>query len=475
MIGEINTKPQAGELNIQGLIEQYEVYAGNHINAGDFVKYINQFNRSKTTTIKSTYGRSRGNQCAVQLEENKVFLMYSVLTVSGNYAYYYPYAVVCTVENSTITVGTEVQLATPQLEDSGSYVLSTVKISDNNVLTAFGYGTYETPTIGLVACTINGTTITAGSMTRLGNAGNAEDFSMGHYYNGTYNYVFIVGTGRNTTTTPKLIGNIVRVSGTTISVRTTEVQLDIGDSSTSIGPAVSVLKLNGARFFVAYSKGSGNLYGIVCTLSGDTINKGTATALSTDVYSYANSISTSYIRFNSSSNNDYLFLIFLPKNYGAYKEYIHCKVLYSNGNNIYGYCSTDFKSVKNTSTTYQCISALTISNEDNNAKFLVAYATGSGSSNTVYGMFIYFKNSSLSLETNNTLYGRGECSLALINDSNIFLLSHNSSGYILGSINKTVPLIGISTVSSSSDEIFGVSQQNGNGGQDINIYRPYTS
>ena len=101
-----------GGLDINGLIENYYVYAGEKVSAGDFVEFVNGVasqttKTSEDTAINNTDSRPSEVISAVELSENRVFIAHNKDTSN-----YYLCGVVCTIENEKIIVGTDTQLST---------------------------------------------------------------------------------------------------------------------------------------------------------------------------------------------------------------------------------------------------------------------------------------------------------------------------------------------------------------------------
>lgn len=150
MIGEIGLSKKG--MDIDGIIEEYKVASDGNINAGDFVKFINNYEIPEGTenALYSQNGYGFGTS-AVILSPEKVFIAYS----NGSDTYYRLYGMVCTISNDIITSGTHTTLSTQQYS---GHVLSVVKLSEDKVFIAHSSGSNYN-TYGIV-CTINGTTIT---------------------------------------------------------------------------------------------------------------------------------------------------------------------------------------------------------------------------------------------------------------------------------------------------------------------------
>lgn len=93
---------------------------------------------------------------AVKLDEGKIFITHSYGTD------YHLYGIICTINEMTITKGTDTQLFAGT---GGARVISAVALSSNKVAIAYSYdlANGSTYTLHIAACQIAGTTITVGS------------------------------------------------------------------------------------------------------------------------------------------------------------------------------------------------------------------------------------------------------------------------------------------------------------------------
>ena len=159
---------------------------------------------------------------------------------------YCPYAVVCTISNTTFTPGTAKQIASTE---SMTDVVTTTMVEANKVLVTHMIGTYA---YGIV-CTMSGRTISLGADTKL----PVRAFNSFAVPLDTNRILFIHGASAGSYA---LNAATCTVSGTTITTGN-DTQLSAAlDSSES----ASAVLLSGGRVFIAHNNGeSGNLYGIV--------------------------------------------------------------------------------------------------------------------------------------------------------------------------------------------------------------------
>lgn len=152
-----------GSLNIiNGIIEQYKAESGT-ISANTFVEFVDLLNKGETRL--TVEGSSYNLFNAVPLEDDKVLVIWK-------YASNSIYGTVLTIADGTIDNGAAYALT------SSSYsgqVISAVKLSNNKVFIAHSSGTSSSDLIlyGMV-CTISGTTVTAGTDTRIGSNNNGN-------------------------------------------------------------------------------------------------------------------------------------------------------------------------------------------------------------------------------------------------------------------------------------------------------------
>jgi hypothetical protein len=326
---------KATGININGIIKDYHAYAGENINAGDLVEYINGIVGEKDygNSVNTQLSNSNGVYTkAVELQNGSIFITYGCSSTGGGDGRLH--GMVVTVNGATINLGTETTLSS--VSHSGWNVDKPILLPNGNVFIAHGAESTSSVLYGLV-CSISGTTITAGTDTKLNDAtksGTAISSTL--LPNGD---VFVA---HSYDTSPYLYGIVCSISGTTIT-KGTDKKLS---GSAYGGYAMSAVTLLDGRVFIAYSnsstytlsasiyevndkvitgKGGGVLsstrrtgqyisatllpngdvfvahsyetslyfYGIVASISGTTITAGTDTSLSANKTQY---ISTTTLR-----------------------------------------------------------------------------------------------------------------------------------------------------------------------------------
>lgn len=265
-MGESFLDKNGGGFDINGLKKDYYVWAGENINAGSFVEFINGVASTTTvtssdtklsTTTKSGYAIS-----AVELQNGNVFIAHSNFTSN----YLYLYGIVVMIDGATITYGTDTQLSS----SCEAKYISTVLLPSGNVFISWGSNGFYG-----VVCSINGTTITTGTSKSISSGQNTACISSCLLNNGN---VFI-SYNNPANTNYYLYGVVASINGTTITYGT---KTQIG-SKTYTGYRISSVLLQNGNVFIAHSYNETiALYGIVCSVSGTTITKGTDTSISSN-------------------------------------------------------------------------------------------------------------------------------------------------------------------------------------------------
>lgn len=260
-----------------------------------------------TSGLTSIYSSNSSIQgaSATKIDANKVYV-----STNTGYSSYYLMGIICTISGTSITVGSATTISSNK--ESGN-VTSTTTIDTNKVFIAYPYETsYDT--LGGVVCTVSGTTITKGSNTQLStitNSGitNAQMLPERIVTLDT-NKVFIAHSGSNY----ELCGIVCTVSGTTIT-KGTDTQL-YSNTQSVYSIQISAEKIGNDKVFVTHSNqaGSGSqqkLNGLLCNVSGTTITIDSDTSLTTGVCSANYNSSTVlenkiFIVHQSDSTNKYL-------------------------------------------------------------------------------------------------------------------------------------------------------------------------
>lgn len=253
-------------VNINGIIESYKVAASENISAGDFVSFLNGNVEGGTDTAINTSSRTGSTISAVALDDNRVFIAHNYGTNN------YMYGIVVTVSKTAITVGASTTLSTT--DGNAGYRISVVKLSSDKVFIAHSYGA-SMYLYGMV-CTINDTTITKGTDTQLNSAKQYGYFISAVAL--SENKVFIAGAYNSSSY--YLYAIVCTINGTTI----TKGSITSLSSTTHTGDYINVTALSDSKVFIAHSYSTAEyLYGMVCTISGTTITQGNDTQLSTIV------------------------------------------------------------------------------------------------------------------------------------------------------------------------------------------------
>ena len=274
-IGALDYKKGGSGLNINGIIEDYYVYAGENVNAGDFVEFINGIAGKSTGTSEDTStGTGNLNTSiyikAIELDEKRVLVSYKKSD--------YLYGVVCSISGVSITIGTHTKLSDNAYS---GYCLAPVLIAKDKVFIAHtctsSYSLYG------IVCTINGTTITAGTDTSFGITVKYDSSTGVSAALLSEDKVFITYSYGSST---YLYGTVCTITDTTPAIGS-KVKLN---TSSGIGKYHSTITLPNGNVFLAC--GNGTMRGIVCTISGTTITAGTHTALTSTTNSCTGNIST---------------------------------------------------------------------------------------------------------------------------------------------------------------------------------------
>lgn len=222
-----------------------------------------------TETQLSTDSYSGSTVSAVVLNENKVFIAHR----ANNYLN----AIICEINETIITTGTDTQIST---DNYSGYIISAVKLNESKVFIA--HSRTSNYNLNAIICTLSGTTITVGTDTQL---------STNNYTGYTISVVALneskVFIAHSNSSYYNLYGTVCTIEETTITAGTLT-QLSTGNYT---GKTISAITLNENKVFIAHSSlasGSGtyyDLYAIICTINNTTITAGTDTQLSNNKYS----------------------------------------------------------------------------------------------------------------------------------------------------------------------------------------------
>ena len=262
-IGALDYKKGGESLEINGIIQDYYVYAGENVNAGDFVEFVQGVARkemveSSDTVIMESANAAKKSIHSVLLTSNTVFIAYN-----NNDGYLR--GIVCTIEGASITPGTSVTIKSSSYADTG---VSIAKLSNTKVFVTYCDDTQGH--LNAAICTIDGNVITVAATKPQISAGTyAGDIASAVALSSTK--VFVAHS-YGSSSGKKLRGVVCTISGTTITVGTDTTLSD----TTYTGNVISVVKLTNTSVFIAHGYSSSDyLYGMVCIIDGTTITAGT--------------------------------------------------------------------------------------------------------------------------------------------------------------------------------------------------------
>lgn len=221
---------------------------------------------SNATQLSSISNSGYTYKSVTVLDNNTVFIAHSV----GSSLYLY--GIICTIDGTEITTGTDTKLSSSSYS---GHLVSTTKLTSNKVFVTVGSSGSGHYLYGII-CTIDGTEITTGISTRICNKEN-------YIYNLSVvalneNKFFIICSDNNSSSR-SLYGTVCTVDGTTI---THGISTYLGETSYYEDTAKTVLLSENKVFVVRIVKNNNDeyyIYGIICTIDGTTITKGVDTQL----------------------------------------------------------------------------------------------------------------------------------------------------------------------------------------------------
>lgn len=207
-------------------------------------------------TILNSNAFSGASISAVKLTENKVLIAHSV-NKSGNGDYGFLYSMICTIDDTEITVESDIQLTNTYYT---AYTVSAVALTENKVFVAYVSRTSTNASsdynLRSMICTINNTEIIVDNDIELVNSIHTAGYTINAIILSdsqvfiTYSYDFTITT---TTVNHHLYGMLCRINNSEITVEE-NVLLSQNDSTASLGEVISTTLINN-KIFVSYSKG----------------------------------------------------------------------------------------------------------------------------------------------------------------------------------------------------------------------------
>lgn len=258
---------KASGMNINGIIKDYHVYAGENVSAGDLVEYINGIASQRIETssdvrlLETT--QTADFISALALDDKRVFIAHSYGSD------WHLYGVVVTIDGTSITCGTDTVISATAYAGK---VKSLELLPNGNVFIA--YSRSSSHYLNAIVCIVSGTTITAGTDTNISTSGNTGyAISTVTMSNNTIFMAYSYGSSYY------LYGAIVKIDGTTVKTEGTTKLIDTSNA----GYSVSVEKVGEGEVFIVHSSGSSyTLNTCYCSISGTTVTRGTKYSLSSN-------------------------------------------------------------------------------------------------------------------------------------------------------------------------------------------------
>ena len=265
-------------LDINGIIQDYYVYAGETVNAGDFVTFVNGIAESTLTLVSTSpvqlHSRNILDIKSILLDENKVFII--VQDDSTNYGY----AKIATISNGTITLGTDYQILSSAISN-----ISITKVTSSKVAISF----VTSYIANAIIANVSGTTITFGSAVSLGEGTSSYPDASTSIVALTSNYLVVAwnrnDTANNATNTSRgLRACVLYTSGTTSLSKYTMFNLPRNGTNQYL----SLCAVNSTTATLAYKAGNSSgstVYMFVLQRSSGTLTAGDDTQVSSAIYS----------------------------------------------------------------------------------------------------------------------------------------------------------------------------------------------
>ena len=130
MIGSLNLAG-GGSSKINGIIEEYKVASGGNIDAGDFVRFVEDRYSEEILLASGSYGITDVN--TTLLDENRVLITYIHKLSSSTQNLY---GIVCTIYNNSVSISIPTQIISKP-NNVFSVILLKNKKQDSNRRPAF--------------------------------------------------------------------------------------------------------------------------------------------------------------------------------------------------------------------------------------------------------------------------------------------------------------------------------------------------
>lgn len=481
-----------GGINIDGIIEQAK--AKGVVNAGDFVKLVEEMSTSEQVQLEKESLYSIESISAYSLSENKAVLFYCEKYSSK----YYLYAKICVVENNAIKT-TTTRTGFVSLSVSNINVNVAV-LSPSKFFACFNDGTTQYVQV----CTVEDMSIIKGILTKTSFSISADVFALSE------NRVFVYDTANGTT------GQICAIDGTTVTIGTSnanftytgsrivkrlsenklfvittrytstnsyytygaiynvnDMEISVQTATTQILQRSGVISLNELSentfliMFREYASSYGYLHGAICKINND------YTSISVYTDTKLTSVITNGCNVLAMSNNQ-VFVSYIHNTGGTDNSSLHGMILTLKDTIITKETDIQITASKFTKSVLQAV--LLSSNNILIAYYYQNYVDGK--TNYEYDLVICKINKDFTIrrtildlnskDTNEI----GQINVITAYNANLaFIINREASYYVYGYIFNIKEYIQLLTA--STDDIYGIAKANGQEGQQVDIYRPY--
>lgn len=269
-------KGGSGSKIINGIVEEY-LASSEDIRANTFVEFVNNTSFTVNSSKYCSAAYYAEQLRAIKLTDTTALVVYNV---PGSYAEIY--AQVITISGNTVTYGTQLVVKSYSSSEGRYYVgtnFTIARLSDASALLIYTCSTSSSTDyyhIQATVLTVSGTTITAGT---------AKSLTTTNYIGSHLDSVALANSKVMMlygTTSGAQYANVLTVSGNSITLASDlSIVSSVADSYSGDRDLRGTLMESG-KVFVVYYTSTSVAYGVVLTVNGTTVTKGTAVQLLSD-------------------------------------------------------------------------------------------------------------------------------------------------------------------------------------------------
>lgn len=421
-----------GELNINGIVKEYQVLAGENINAGDFVEFTKKVSATKLNSVSNSCYTA---PCCVQLDKSRVFIAHSY-----NSSKYYLYATLVQINGATITA-TSTQLSSTA--GSCYRTPSCVRLDENRVFIAHTSTSSASAALDGTIVTLNGT-----SMKAVKSSISTESGSCYHEPDCVLvdeNKVFIGHSSESA----GVAGTLIQINDTAIEILTTKT-FDSTIQANDTGLSCVLVENN--KIFMAYGYSTFRfLYGTLVTINGTTMTYRTTSLTHNDPNSCYSRPSCALLNDNK---------VFIAHCYNNNSQYLYGTIVQISGTSM---TATSHKLNTNTQS---CLGGPACASTGKDKLVVVHHYS---ESRILTKTEVSIDGTTLSattttLDTTATSSWLGGASCIKLEDESLFIAHpYSSSKYLYSTVEYPV-------VRSYSSTIDGVAKTSGSSGEPIEVY-----